>query len=430
MTPNTIPRQRWFRILPFIFFMYMTNMMDRNNIGFGFAGMEKDLGISATYAGLAGGIFAIGYMFLQVHGGLWAERWSAKKLITIAMVSWGVLATLTGFVQNLTQLLIIRFMIGFVEGCILPATVLLLKRWFPLTERGRANSFWMLSIPASAVIMSPLCGYILTVSNWRTMFIIEGLIPIVFAIIWWLNVEDYPAQAKWLSPAEKKYIEDATKEEVKNIQPQASAAIVDVLRNRNVIVLILIWFLTQTGFSGYTIWLPTMIREFTGASNLSVGFIAALPWVAAMIGIIVNSRHSDKTGERKWHVIIPAITATLFLLASTFAAQAGYKTLAVVFLVCCGGFIQSYYGIWWAIPTTFLTAEVLAVTLGLVNALGNVGGFFGPFLFGFFKTLTNSNMGGMLFLVTASILAPLLLLLLRPEEQKTNTTATTIAVDK
>ena len=126
---NAVPKKRWFRILPAVFLMYCINMIDRNNIGFAFPGMESDLGIGATYAGLAGGIFAIGYLFLQVPGGLWAERWSAKKLIAVALIAWGLFAGLTGFIQNVTQLLIVRFMIGFVEGCILPAIVLLLKRW-------------------------------------------------------------------------------------------------------------------------------------------------------------------------------------------------------------------------------------------------------------------------------------------------------------
>ncbi|MBP2625686.1 MAG: hypothetical protein H6Q68_397 [Firmicutes bacterium] len=417
MDNDKIPFRRWFLILPATFLTYSINIMDRNNLGFGFAGMQQDLGIGATYAGLAGGIFAIGYLFLQVPGALWAERWSAKKLITIALVLWGLFATLTGFIQNLTQLLIIRFMVGFVEGCVLPPIVLLLKRWFPLKERARANSIWMLSVPFAALIMSPICGYLLTVANWRTMFIIEGMVPFIWAIIWWCLVDDYPSQSRWLSQKEKDYISASTIADEKQIQQQA-VSVKEAIKNRNVIILIAVWFFMQIGFSGFSLWLPTMVKEFTGANNLSVGFISSLPWLAATIGIIVNSRHSDKTGERKLHVVIPAIISAIFLFASTLAGNSN-PTLAICFLIACGGFIQSFYGIWWSIPAHFLTAEVLAVTLGLVNAIGNLGGFFGPFIFGFLKAQTNSSVAGMLFLVASSVVAALLLLMLRYKHPET-----------
>lgn len=409
---STVPKKRWFRILPAVFLMYCINMIDRNNIGFAFPGMEADLGIGATYAGLAGGIFAIGYLFLQVPGGLWAERWSAKKLIGLALVFWGIFAALTGCIENVTQLLIVRFMIGFVEGCILPAIVLLLKRWFPLKERARANGIWMMSIPFAAMIMSPICGFILTYATWREMFWIEGAFPIVFAIIWMICITDHPEEATWLSEEERNYLVEASKNEDSKIATKGMS-VWDALKTRNVIILIAIWFLTQTGFAGYSIWLPTMMHDLTGSSQILVGLLTSVPWFFAMIMLTLNSRHSDKTGERKFHMIVPAVSSALFLLASTLMANSGMLTAAVVCLICCGGLIQCYYGIWWAIPTTFLTADVLAVTLGVINAVGNLGGFFGPWLFGYFKTATGSSLGGMAFLVTASIVAPLLLLLLK-----------------
>lgn len=413
-----IPRKRWARILPAVFLMYCINMIDRNNIGFAFPGMEADLGIGATYAGLAGGIFAIGYLFLQIPGGLWAERWSAKKLIFFALLAWGAFAMCTGFIHTVTQLLVVRFLVGFAEGCILPAIVLLLKRWFPLSERARASGFWMLSIPFAAMVMSPLCGFILTHTTWRAMFIIEGLLPIVFAVIWWFAIEDHPRDARWLSTEEREYLEKAAEEEGKRIDQPRNVPIFKAMLTRNVILLILIWFLTQTGFAGYSIWLPTMMKSLTGGSEMLVGWLTSLPWLIAMIMLVLNSRHSDKTGERRFHVIVPAVVSALFLLASTLLAGHEMLTAAVISLICCGGLIQCYYGIWWTIPTTFLTAEVLAVTLGAINAIGNLGGFFGPWLFGYFKDVTQSSVGGMAFLVTASIVAPLLLLLLRQEPRE------------
>ena len=192
----------------------------------------------------------------------------------------------------------------------------------------------------------------------------------------------------------------------------------EALKTRNVIILIAIWFLTQTGFAGYSIWLPTMMKDLTGSSQMLVGLLTSVPWFFAMIMLTLNSRHSDKTGERRFHMIVPAVTSALCLLASTLLASSGNVTAAVIALICCGGLIQCYYGIWWAIPTTFLTADVLAVTLGVINAVGNLGGFFGPWLFGYFTTVTGSSLGGMVFLVAASIVAPLLLLFLKKDATK------------
>jgi MFS family permease len=411
MSKSKIPRKRWYRILPLVFLLYSLAFMDRVNVGFGFAGMEKDLGIGATYAGLAGGIFFIGYLFLQIPSGLWAEKWGAKRVVAIALAVWSVCATLTGFVENLTQLLIVRFVIGFAEGAVLPPIVLLLKKWFPLKERGRANTFWMMSIPFSMVVMSPICGYILTVANWRVMFIIEGILPLLYVLVWWLCIEDSPAQAKWLSTAERTYIEESLAKDQQEMQKQ-SVSVKAALKNRNVIILVLVWFFTQIGFSGFNMWLPTVLKEFTGGSYLVIGFLAALPWMAAIVAMIIISRHSDKTGERKLHVALPLFFSGVFLLLSALIGKEN-PTFAIACLVLSGGLGISFNGIWWTIPTTFLTDEVLAVTLGLINAIGNLGGFVGPSIFGYLKSYTNSFLAGMIFLVLSSVLAAGLLLMVR-----------------
>jgi sugar phosphate permease len=413
-----IPAVRWFRILPAVFLMYTISFMDRNNIGFGFSGMEHDLGIGATYAGLAAGIFFIGYLFLQIPGGLMAEKWSAKKIITFSLVFWGIFATLTAFVTNLTELLIIRFFIGLAEGSVAPATVMLLSKWFPQSERARANSCWMVSVPFASMVMSPICGYILSVSDWRTMFLIEGIIPFIWAIAFWFLVEDSPSQAKWLSEREREYILGSLRDDETGMKKQATN-FRDALRNRNVILLVAVWFLLQLGFNGFGMWLPTVVKSVTGGNNMSVGIISALPWLAAIIGVFINSRHSDKTGERKWHIAIPVTLGSIFLLVSTVLGQSS-PVLSIIFIILCGGCIQSFNGIWWSIPATFLSNAVLGVTLGLINAIGNLGGFFGPFIFGFLKSQTNSFMTGMIFLIIAQLVAVVLLLMVRYERPVTN----------
>ena len=201
------PHQRWWRIIPVAFLMYTIAFMDRINIGFGIPGMEKTLGIAADVAGLAGGIFFFGYMFLQIPGGQLAVTWSAKKFVFISLIVWGIFAILTGLVQNIAELLIVRFLLGVAEGGVWPATLILLAKWFPMEERGRANSYWMFCLPVASIIMSPISGWILTWTDWRTLFMLEGIPPLVWAAIWWFFIDESPDTAKWLSPEERSYLD-------------------------------------------------------------------------------------------------------------------------------------------------------------------------------------------------------------------------------
>jgi MFS family permease len=418
MSAQNIPAKRWWRVIPVAFLMYTIAAMDRNNIGFGFAGMEKDLGIGATYAGLAGGIFFFGYLFLQIPGGLLAERWSAKKFVTMALLTWGIFAVLTGFVQNLTQLLIVRFLLGVAEGGVWPATLVLLSKWFPLRERARANSFWMMCIPVASIIMSPLSGFILSHSDWRTMFIIEGLPPFFWAIVWWFLIDEEPSKAKWISAEEREYLEKTLAEERKSAAKQAGN-FRDALKNRNVLLLVLVYFLIQVGFYGYTLWLPTVVKSLSGGNNLMVGILSSLPWIAALFGLVINSRHSDKTNERKGHVAVAVIGGGIFLLISALTGKAS-PVISILALILCMGFLFSYAGVFWAIPPNFLAGDVMGAAMGLINAIGNLGGFFGPFIVGYLITTTHSVMFGMIFLVASLILSGILVMRVRYEKLETH----------
>ncbi|UOF92546.1 MFS transporter [Fodinisporobacter ferrooxydans] len=413
---GNIPAARWWRIIPVAFLMYTIAFMDRNNVGFGFAGMEKDLGIGATYAGLAGGIFFFGYLFLQIPGGLLAEKWSAKKFVTIALLVWGIFAIMTGFVQNLTELLVVRFLLGVAEGGVWPATLVMLSKWFPLNERARANSYWMLCIPVASLVMSPISGWILTHSDWRTMFMIEGLPPFLWAAIWWFFIAEDPSKAKWISKEEREYLEKTLAAEKQTMNKQATS-FKDALKNRNVLLLVLVYFLIQIGFYGYGLWLPTVVKSISHGNNMTVGIISALPWLAAIFGLIINSKHSDKTGERKGHVAIAVIVGGIFLLISALIGKSN-PALSIAALILCMGFMDSYNGVFWAIPAQFLSDEVLGAAMGLINAIGNLGGFFGPFIVGYLISQTHSFMAGMIFLVAALILSGILILRVRYDKSE------------
>ena len=324
----------------------------------------------------------------------------------------------TGFIHTVTQLLVVRFLVGFAEGCILPAIVLLLKRWFPLSERARASGFWMLSIPFAAMVMSPLCGFILTHTTWRAMFIIEGLLPIVFAVIWWFAIEDHPRDARWLSAEEREYLEKAAEEEGKRIDQPRNVPIFKAMLTRNVILLILIWFLTQTGFAGYSIWLPTMMKSLTGGSEMLVGWLTSLPWLIAMIMLVLNSRHSDKDGGTALPRHRPGrglgtLPAGVHPARGARDADGG-RHLAHLLRRAHPVLLRHLVDHPHDIPDGGSAGR----HAGGHQCHRQSGRFLRAVALRYFKDVTQSSVGGMAFLVTASIVAPLLLLLLRQEPRE------------
>src|SRR5579875_3972494 len=273
-----VGRSRWTRLIPLAIVVYIISFMDRTNIGFAFDDMGKSLHVSLTDTGLAGGIFFIGYLVLQFPGGHLAEHWSAKKFVGIMILIWGVLAILTGLVQNYTELLIVRFLLGVAEGGIWPAILVLISHWFPSKERARAYGVWMMNIAISYIITAPLSGWILSWGDWRTLFFIEGVFPFVVAApLWWALVADRPAQASWVGPAEREYIETSLARE--NAEAPRFAGYREVFRSSVVWRLVVVYFLIQVGFYGLNLWLPHLVKTTTGGSSTLVGLVTAIPYM-------------------------------------------------------------------------------------------------------------------------------------------------------
>lgn len=410
LTASSVGRTRWRRIIPVAFLMYTIAYMDRINVGFGFSGMEKSLHISASAAGLAGGIFFFGYLFLQVPGGHMASKFSAKKFVFFALLVWGLFAILTGLVQNQAELLVVRFLLGVAEGGVWPATLVLLSRWFPSEERARANMYWMFCLPVAAIIMAPLSGLIVQHLSWRYLFIFEGIPPFLWAIVWWLLIADSPETAAFISPEEKAYLKAKFEEDriaAKNVTQDWKSA----FGNPKVWLLVLIYFLVQIGFYGFALWLPTVIKGLTNSGFTVTGLITALPFLAALILMWINANHSDKTGERKGHVGFPLIFGGLALLGSTLSSHV--IILSLIFLILTEGFMLPYIGVFWTLPPLLVTDAGLGPTMGLINGIGNLGGFFGPFIVGALITATHSTVSGMITLTVVLVVSGILILSLR-----------------
>ncbi len=426
MASADVPAQRWVRIIPVAFVMYTIAFIDRNNIAFGFAGMQRDLGFAATASGLAGGIFFFGYLFLQIPGAWLAERWSAKRFVTLALLVWGVMAMATALAQNLTQLLILRFLLGVVEGGVSPAAMILITKWFPLSERSRANALWYLCIPAAAMVMGPISGWILTWSNWRMLFLLEGAPAVIWAVLWWFMIDDSPADAKWISPAEREFLETTIRAEKKAIKAE-TPTVREVLRNRNVILLLVLFCFLQVGFYGYGLWLPTVVKALSKGTIMEVGWISAIPWGCAMVGSVLMSMRADKTRNYRGWIAGPILTAAVFLSLSVLAGPA-HPVLAIGALSICMGFMYCY-AIYWTALTAFVANEVLAVAMGFINAVGNLGGFFGPFLVGYLIDRTKTIYAGEILLIVFIVIAGLFALMLRNRTPAVAAAAAAAAAD-
>lgn len=389
-----IPRGRWLRILPPIMIVCIISYMDRVNIGFAMAGgMSAELGMTASIAGLAAGIFFIGYLFLQVPGGEFAAKRSGKKFISWTIVFWAIISVLTGMVTDVTHLLILRFLLGVAEGGMLPVVLTMVSMWFPNEERGRANAIVILFVPIAAIITGPLSGYIISLSDWRWLFIIEGLVSLLVLIPWLALVSDRPQTAKWLDAKERDFILKRLEEEREELQkgPKQLASLSEVLKNGTMLKLIILNFCYQCGIYGFGLWLPSLLKNLTGSGMSQIGWLSAVPYVGCAIGMLFVANISDKTGRRKPFVVIPLIGFALCLLLSV--KLSAYIWVSYAFLVGCGFFLQAAAGVFWTIPPRLFSPEVAGGARGVINGIGNLGGFAGPYLVGLLIQLYDYDMG-------------------------------------
>lgn len=398
-----IPRARWHRIVLPAFVMYCVAFMDRINLGFALPSMRSSLHLSASEAGLAGSIFFVGYVLPQLFAGRLVARFGPRRLIAFYMIGWGVMAMATGAVQDYGQLLAARVLLGLAEGGVYPALLVLLSNWFPRRERGRAISYFLVCIPFGSAVISPFSGLILDHTSWRMLFLLEGLLPLIWVTFWLLLISNRPATASWLDVRERDYLSTARAAEPED--QNAGISLRSALRQRNVVLMVCAYFLLQTGQYGLGIWLPTVIKTASGGTPLAVGLLTALAWAAGAVGLMVNGWHSDRTGERRIHTSVPVVIGALLLLTSTLLG-AGQVVLTLVAIIFAVGFFQSYNGVVWALTSDLAQAAALGSVAGIINGLGTLGGgIVGPYLVGVVTDSTHSALTAQLVLVVALLLA-------------------------
>jgi sugar phosphate permease len=383
---KTIAKARWARLIPIAFITYSLAYLDRANYGFGVAGgMQQDLNITTAMQSLLASLFFLGYFFFQIPGAIYAENRSAKKLIFWSLILWGGLATATGLATNVKLLVGIRFMLGVVESAVMPAMLILLSRWFTKSERSRANTFLILGNPVTILWMSILSGYLIDSVGWRWMFIIEGLPAVIWAFFWWRLVDDRPATASWLSNDEKKALEAELQKEQQGIKPVKNYG--EAFRSPVVILLCLQYALWCIGVYGFVMWLPSIIKEAPNISIVATGWLASVPYVFAVAGMLVASYFSDKTLNRK-------IFIWPFLLVGAICFYASYLIgpndfwISFVLLVIAGAAMYAPYGPFFAVITEILPRNVSGGAIALINSLGALGSFAGAWVVGYLNGLT------------------------------------------
>lgn len=404
------------RILPFLFVLYVVAFLDRMNVGAAALQMPHDLGLSDRAIGLGAGIFFFGYFLLEIPGALIAERWSARRWIARIMISWGILTFLLAFVHSARQFYVIRFLVGAAEAGFFPAVIVYLTHWFRVMDRAKAVAAFYAAMPLSYVIGSPLAGLLLGISwfglrGWRWLFILEGIPAILLGVITLFYLTDWPREAKWLNPDERNWIISTLSQEKEAKLKVQSYTILEALRHRDVILLTTCYFFAVTGNYGIGFWLPSFLKRISGESDIKVTLLASLPYLAGLLVQQFNGWHSDRTHERRWHAAIPLLLSGLFLF---MAIRMGSNILlAILFFIGVGGAYFGFHPAFWPIPTEFLTESAAAASIGLINSVGNLGGFVGPFIVGYLLTRTQSFSAGLSFLVGSFLVSAILMLLVR-----------------
>jgi MFS transporter, ACS family, tartrate transporter len=402
-------------VLP-LFITSVIAYLDRVNIGYAALTMNARLGFDARTFGLGAGIFFAGYFLFEVPGALFAEKHSPRLWLARIMVSWGVVSGLMAFMHEAWQFYLLRFLLGAAEASLYPVMYAsCIPRFFPAAERARAIAVLLTSLQVSGIVGAPLAGWLTGVSllgyeGWQVLFLVEAVPAVMFGatVAFWMA--DGPRDARWLTEAEKEHL---ARERERELAAHAAArrySVLEALRDREVLKLCLIYFLWVTGFWGFSYWMPTVLKDVSGWSNSRVGQAFAAVMLVSLLASVYTGHSSSKRNEKRWHG-----AAHMFLAAVGMGAAAFTRDPWVLLLLVTLAGVGTYapMSVWWSYPTTFLSGAAAAGAVGLINSVGNLGGFLGPFLTGWVRQTTGSFAAALLYLALSLAAAGLLILTLK-----------------
>jgi len=407
-----IYRKVVFRIIPFFAFCYLAAYLDRINIGLAKLQMEDDLGFSGTVYGLGAGLFFVAYIIFEVPSNLILQRVGARIWIARIMITWGILSGLTMFVTSPMQFYVLRFLLGVAEAGFVPGVLLYLTYWFPSRRRAKIIGMFMVGLPAAAMIAGPLSGWIMTAMNgtaglrgWQWLFLIEAIPSVALGVLAIFLLPNSIAKARWLNAAEKAGLQAAIDEDIRSA-PHQEHRLSAALKSSRVWLLGTIDMSFMMATYAIAFWLPTLLRDAGATSTYQIGWLTAIPHALAIVVMLLNGYSSDRTRERRWHLVIPLLIGAAGMFLSIFVTNNLWLTLLFFTIANVG--IVATYPVFWCLPGTFLTGKAAAAGIALIASIANFGGFMATYVLGWLKDLTHSPNAGMIlfafFLVFGSYL--------------------------
>lgn len=390
---RTISKVRW-RLLPFMILCFFIAFIDRVNVGFAALEMNKDLGFTATVYGFGAGVFFLGYFLFEVPSNVILERVGARLWIARIMITWGIVAGAMAFIVGEWSFYVTRFMLGVAEAGFFPGMILYITYWFPARERARTTATFILGLPISVIVGAPLSTAIMQamegvagVRGWQWLYIVEAVPALVVGVVALRYLTDRPEKATWLTPEERGWLASEIGRENAEKSKSAPASVKETLSSGKVWVLSLAFLCNVIPIYGLTLWMPLIVRGFGGLSTFQVGLVSALPYLCAAVVMILNGRHSDRTGERKWHILIGALIGAA---GFTLAASVESPALGLVGLCIAASGIWMANTVFWTVPSSMLAGVSAAAGIGFINAFGNLGGFVGPYVTGWIRDTSGS----------------------------------------
>lgn len=414
---RTVRRLTW-RLVPFLFLLYIVAYLDRINVGFAALQMRQQLALTDAVYGLGAGMFFAGYFFLQIPSNLVLQNVGARRWISFLMMLWGVISASMIFVSGPRSFYFLRFVLGAAEAGFFPGVILYFKNWFPARARARTVARFMTAAPLSGVLGGPISGALLGVhlgsgfAGWQWMFLLEGLPAIVLGGIALIYLVDRPELAPWMPSDEREWLAKTLRSEQSDaVQNRGTFA---GLRSGSIWMLALVYFGLNTVSYGISLWLPTLIRSLSGVSNFTLGVLSAVPYVAAALAMVAVGLHSDRSGERRWHTAVPAFAGALALIVAAYSTSVVPSILAISVAVLG---VFSMMGPFWAMPSELLSGVAAAAGIAFINSIGNLGGFAGPYVIGVVRTSTGNFRGGLLLVGAALAMSGSVALMLRTNRQ-------------
>lgn len=402
------------RLLPYLFTLFVIAFLDRVNVSYAALEMTHDLSFSNRVFGFGSGVFFVGYLLFEIPGCLIVERWSARKWFARIMVTWGLVTVLMAFIQTPMHFYAVRILLGVCESGFFPGILVYLTHWFRAEDRAKACAMFMIAIPVANIIGSPLGGWLLGVhwfglQGWRWLFIVEGIPALVFGIITVFYLTDWPRDARWLPPQERDWITAELEQEALAKKAARSYTVWEALRQPAVIRLTAIYFFAVSSIYSLTIWLPTFLKRASGMSDLSVTVLSILPYVAVLFAMLFNGWHSDRSNERRWHTAVPLMLgAVAFALTILSGSHFWFAFACLTVASSANAFLPSF----WPLPSAFLGESAAAASIGLINSIGNLGSLVTPSVIGYFLDRTHSFAPGFLYVIVSLLIAIYLILTL------------------